>query len=281
MNKYNKLTLEQRQRLWSKADQELEEFCRSPVEIYDRPVVVDVPDAWQVALGYVAEEDRRRSRKSRQKRGTKSPKPKRPPAQRLASDDVADLVFYWGEWEAAVGLRSSWHEQAEAMDECAECGFRFEAKSRKTKCPGCGHLRGQTHMNSLIRCHSGQGSAWHPSYDTEILGVVTSREMDRANRVRDVLVEMVDRGFSFQVAVLFRAYGDLNRYSPFGVFGDVAQVVTMTGMAGTLAKKFNLPERDAIERRLRMAGADKAIESLKAAAEKLLIDAADKYRACK
>lgn len=237
---------------------------------------MDVPDIWRIALGYSTDETPPKRRRGKAKRDPK-PKTKRPPASRLNADDARDVKEYFCYFEGNCGLRSTWPEQVDALRSrtnrtiykdgvCVECG--------------CKHAMGARHEANIIQ-ERGIHSNGEPSYDMNLLGIATSRELESANRVRDALVEMVERGWQDSVRHLWRVYGPQNCFYPFSRFGDLAQLVDQTPLADRLAKEFELPHRDALERRLRMEGADLVSERLRDLAEKMLCLAAERYRQCR
>ena len=279
------LTEAERKAKWDLQDKELERFCQYGETQADKPAVyeVDVPDIWNVALTFVSGEERRKSRRESRSTGKKaSTKAEPAPPAQLSSEQIDDLKFYWEVFPSLCGLRSSWHEQAEAMDECAKCGARYPAKSKRITCPNpeCDHYRGSFHTNSYMRVASGAGSSWHPSYDSEMIGLASGGQVERANRVRDTLIEMVDRGDSKLVNVLWLAYGDQNAFAPWAKFGTLAQLVGLTKAASkACGGKFN---REALDDALRAVGGTELAAVIQVQSAKLLsLAAASFIRAAK
>ena len=263
---------------WALQDSELEKFCRFDETVEKpRPAVyaVEVPDIWKTALSYVASDERRRTRKTSRQSGSK---PKEPPqAPVMPPEYVEEITWYFECFPSVCGLRSSWSEQAEAMDECSKCGARYTAKSKRTTCPSkeCRYPRGSFHTSSYMRVASGAGSAWHPSYDAELLGIVSSGSVERSRRVRDTLLDMIESGDSKLVNVLWLVYGDQHPHSAYARFDKLAQIVSLTKAADKACG--GSYDRETFEQKLREAGGETLEANAKQQAAKILEGAVVSY----
>jgi hypothetical protein len=271
------LTEEEKLAKWALEDEALEKFCRfeGPDARAPRVYEVSVPDAWRNALAYVSAEERKRIRKSSLKTTKRREEPAGP--FQMPAEYADELVWYFEVFPSVCGLRSSWREQAEAMDECSKCGARYAAKSKRTTCPNgdCRYPRGSFHSSSYMRVASGAGSAWHPSYDAELLGIVSSGSVERSRRVRDTLLDMIEAGDSHMVNVLWLAYGDQHPYSPYSLFGNLAQLVGLTNAAiKACGGDYN---RETIDQKLRESGGTTLENNIKQQAGKLLESAGVSY----
>lgn len=279
-----KLSLEERQKLWHEQDKELESYCRYPTTEDERnnnarPVVVDAPDPWVQALTYVSIEEKRRARGAWPKKAVKKPTKKSdvvPKEFRLQAADIEALRFYFNDFGGFCGLKSNYHASIECYHECSRCGHRYVEGSSK-KCPNCRKTRGEYSSDSEMRVKAGHQSAWHSNLDLEIIGIVGSKEMERANMVRDALVSMVDTGLSIDVTVLYKVYGPQNPFAPFMVWGQLAQLADMTPPAERGAKKYNTTPREYLEKHIRGDGGRVLEMAVKMSAEQLLANASHRY----
>ncbi len=179
-------------------------------------------------------------------------------ASMLTNEDVADLIFLFHEYESRIGLRSTWNDSAEVK-----------------------------------RTHEFSGQPTHDPFDDDCLDAIK-----RGSRITRTLRRMSESGHNKCAIILYRVYGDLHRGSPFGVFGELAQIVQYTNRVEMLASverrtslkerfpslddlqvakiapRFPLPTQDALESRLN----DKPfVSSVRAEAKRLLRDAAEAY----
>ena len=275
------LTLSEREKLWKAEDDALETYCRYDLDPKpQRVVTVEIPDIWKQALSFSSVEDRRSTRRhaaSAGKRESKSKSSNDGPAQ-LTQAQVEELTWYFGVWPSICGVRSSWTEQAEAFDECSKCGTRYPAKSRRTTCPdsACRYPRGSFHTGSYMRVKSGSGSSWHPSYDSEILGIALSGNVEKSRLVRDTLVEMIDKGDSKLVNVLWLVYGDQTPFESHGRFGQLAQLVRFTKAAEKACEgKY---DRETLDKALMGTGGETYESNIKQQTGILLSQAAASYQ---
>ena len=69
------------------------------------------------------------------------------------------------------------------------------------------------------------------SYDAELVGIISSGNVEKANRVRDTLVSMIDNGDSKLVNVLYMVYSAQSPFAPHARFGQLAAIVSLTKAA--------------------------------------------------
>lgn len=279
-----KLSQQEKELLWKAQDKELEQYCRFPDEEpgpkFSRPVVVDVPDIWDCALSYVDEGERKKSRQ-RQAR----PERKRTPRlttefpSRLSPEDVSAISFYFNDFDGLCGLKSNFQACTEALDECSVCGHRFVNNKAKLNCPHCKMPRGTYHSDSLMRVKTTGHSSWHPAQELDMIGTILSKDMERCNLVREILTEMVDKGHSKYVTVLFKMYGPKSPFLPYATFGDLAPLAELTNAAERAAKGSGKTVREFLDGNLHKNEVLRV--GVRVAAEKLLSMASKCYVECK
>lgn len=175
--------------------------------------------------------------------------------RRLNYDEVADLRFFWTEYECAVGLR--------AIDYSALASLS-SGYAQKYRADEDGYYVEDSHNED------------------------TARATARGRRVRDRLERMAP----WAARVLWRVYGPSQRVVTYGRFGDLSGIVEYTAHAAKLAgvNAGNSREarvrcgdhvRDCLEAILRVDERRIHESGLRQAAERLLWAACDEYRKAK
>ena len=130
-----------------------------------------------------------------------------------------------------------------------------------------------------MRVKSGSGSSWHPSYDSEILGIALSGNVEKSRLVRDTLVAMIDKGDSKLVNCLWLVYGDQTPFESHARFGQLAQLVRLTKAAEkACGGKY---DRETLDQKLREPGADTIESNVKQQCGILLSQASASYQRCR
>lgn len=165
---------------------------------------------------------------------------------RLPQPDIDALIWYLTCFESEVGIRSNFQTVASVMA-----------------------LGSGEYDPAFAGMHvkAGHGpSVWHDPYTKAILNSTAKSRV-----IREILLDMIEYGYSVHVSVLHNVYGLPRKSDPFGIFGELAPIVSWT------EEGQNIGTKDDIEKRMRDEDGGKVKVVLRAAADRLLSEASKKY----